>query len=327
VKVTVPVGVPWKPDAVTTAVKVSCWPSADGLIDEVSAVAETGKPTVPTTLDKSDVLPEVSVFVAVFIGAVYVGIAVGIGTLIGSGGKPNLGLSIVATAVVAVGFQPLRERVQRLANRLVYGKRSSPYEVLSAFSSRVAESYASEEVLSRMVRVLAEGTGATEAGVWLRSGNQLRWAARWPEVSREVGPVSLTGQVLPELPADRKVAVRHQGVLLGALTVSKRKGESLTPIEEKLLEDLAHQAGLVLKNVGLTQDLKARLVELRASRQRLVAGCLLSSQPLWDLLLFFFPLAQRFLRFPRSTRGAKLPFANLSAAFEAMPGLFLACCS
>jgi hypothetical protein len=71
---------------------------------------------------------------AVFITAVYVGIAVGIGTLVGSGGKPNLGLSILATGIVAVGFQPVRERVQRVANRLVYGTRATPYEVLSQFS-------------------------------------------------------------------------------------------------------------------------------------------------------------------------------------------------
>jgi signal transduction histidine kinase len=56
------------------------------------------------------------------------------------------------------------------------------------------------------------------------------------------------------------------------LSVSKRVGESLTPIEEKLLDDLAHQAGLVLKNVGLSADLATRLEELRASRQRLVAA-------------------------------------------------------
>src|SRR5207253_3048473 len=71
---------------------------------------------------------------------------------------------------------------------------------------------------------------------------------------------------------DRAVAVRHQGDLLGALTVAKRQGESLTPVEDKLLDDLAAQAGLVLKNVGLTAELLARLEELRASRQRLVAA-------------------------------------------------------
>jgi signal transduction histidine kinase len=210
---------------------------------------------------------------AAFITAVYVGIAVGIGTLVGSGGKPNLGLSILATAIVAVGFQPLREHMQRFANRLVYGKRATPYEVLSQFSERVAESYASDEVLPRMARVLAEGTGADLAEVWLRSGDVLRRAAVFPLESSLPGPVQLDGAQAPTIPhADRTVEVRHQSELLGALTVTKRRGESLTPIEIKLMDDLAHQAGLVLKNVGLTADLQARLGDLRASRQRLVAA-------------------------------------------------------
>ena len=87
---------------------------------------------------------------AAFITSVYVAIVVGIGALIGQGGRPNLVLSIVATAVVAVGFQPVRERLQKVANRLVYGKRATPYEVLSEFSERVAGTYAGEQVLPRM---------------------------------------------------------------------------------------------------------------------------------------------------------------------------------
>jgi signal transduction histidine kinase len=210
---------------------------------------------------------------AVLITAVYVGIAVGIGTLVGSGGKPNLGLSILATAIVAVGFQPVRERLQKVANRLAYGKRATPYEVLSQFSGRVAESYASDEVLPRMARVLAEGTAADLAEVWLRSGESLRRAAAFPLESSAPGAVLLDGTEAPRIPhADRTVEVRHQGEFLGALTVTKRRGESLTPIEIKLMDDLAHQAGLVLKNVGLTSDLQARLDDLRASRQRLVAA-------------------------------------------------------
>jgi signal transduction histidine kinase len=210
---------------------------------------------------------------AVFITAVYVGIAVGIGALVGGGGKPNLGLSILATAIVAVGFQPVRERVQRVANRLVYGTRATPYEVLAQFSARVAESYASDDVMPRMARVLAEATGAQRADVWLRSGTAWRNAAVWPLDALTHGPVTVADGALPALDANnRLVEVRHQGDLLGALSVTKRSGETLTPVEENLLTHLAGQAGLVLKNVGLTSDLQARLVELRASRQRLVSA-------------------------------------------------------
>jgi signal transduction histidine kinase len=210
---------------------------------------------------------------AVFITAAYVGIAVGIGALIGGGGKPNLALSIVATAVVAVGFQPVRERVQRVANRLVYGKRATPYEVLSQFSERVAESYAVDDVMPRMARVLAEGTGAQRADIWLRSGAVWREAAVWPDDSIRAQPVPANNGSLPPVDAtSRMVEVRHQGELLGALGVTKRSGEALTPVEENLLTHLAGQAGLVLRNVGLTSDLQVRLEELRASRQRLVTA-------------------------------------------------------
>ncbi|HEY6470116.1 MAG TPA: sensor histidine kinase [Candidatus Dormibacteraeota bacterium] len=210
---------------------------------------------------------------AVFITAVYVGIAVGIGALIGGGGKPNLALSIVATAIVAVGFQPVRERVQRVANRLVYGKRATPYEVLSQFSERVAGSYAMDDVMPRMARVLAEGTGAQRADVWLRNGNDWREAAVWPASDTPAGVIRVVDGTLPAIDgASRLIEVRHQGTLLGALGVTKRSGEALTPVEEHLLVDLAGQAGLVLRNVGLTSDLQARLDDLRASRQRLVSA-------------------------------------------------------
>ncbi|MFY9614069.1 MAG: GAF domain-containing sensor histidine kinase [Candidatus Dormiibacterota bacterium] len=223
---------------------------------------------------------------AAFITAVYVGIVVGVGTLVGSGGQPNLVLSIIATAIVAVAFQPVRERLNKIANRLVYGKRATPYEVLSQFSERVAETYAADEALPRMARVLGEGTGADRAEVWLRRGGSLLPAAAWPVAvdPASAGPdgdndvrsaeaIELNGQELPQMPGtDRAAAVRHQGELLGALTVTKRRGESLSPVEDKLLTDLASQAGLVLKNVGLTAELLQRLDELRASRQRLVAA-------------------------------------------------------
>ncbi|MGA8667607.1 MAG: sensor histidine kinase, partial [Candidatus Dormiibacterota bacterium] len=130
---------------------------------------------------------------------------------------------------------------------------------------------AADEVLPRMARVLKEGTGAEFATVWLRGGADLRPAATFPDGIAAHESLHTSNVALPLLPeATRTAEVRHQGELLGALSVTKRRGESLTPIEEKLVDDLAHQAGLVLKNVGLSADLRARLDDLRASRQRLV---------------------------------------------------------
>ncbi|MGH2651434.1 MAG: hypothetical protein ACRDHK_09530, partial [Actinomycetota bacterium] len=99
------------------------------------------------------------------------------------------GLALVATAIVAVAFQPVRARAQGIANRLVYGKRATPYEVLSEFSERVAETYSIEDVLPRMARILAEGTGAIRTEVWLRVGLELWPAASWPEGGTSASPV------------------------------------------------------------------------------------------------------------------------------------------
>ena len=210
---------------------------------------------------------------AAFITAVYVAIVVGVSALVGGAGDPNIALSIVATAVVAVAFQPARERAQQLANRLVYGERATPYEVLAQFSAQASAVEASEDVLPRVARLVAEGTGGVRGDVWVRSGSELRLAASWPEAPDGLHRVALVDGRLPRFAdVDAAAPVRHQDELLGALTVVKPPGEALTPSELQLLRDLAAQGGLVLRNVGLTAELFARLDDLQASRQRLVSA-------------------------------------------------------
>jgi signal transduction histidine kinase len=209
--------------------------------------------------------------VAAFMTLVYVAIVVGIGTFVAS--ESNAVLTIAAAAVIAVAFQPVRERARHLANRLVYGKRASPYELLSEFSGRVSGVYATEDLLPRTARVIGEGTGATRADVWLKVGSQIRPAGTWPDEAPRLEAMAVPDGEVPPIPgADGVFPVRHQGELLGALTLTKPRGEPLTPAEEKLLTDVASQAGLVLRNVRLTAELRANLEELRASRQRIVTA-------------------------------------------------------
>ncbi|MDQ4109047.1 MAG: sensor histidine kinase [Actinomycetota bacterium] len=193
--------------------------------------------------------------------AVYVVVVVGTGTLIG---RESPFLTMVAAVIVAVGFQPARTRLAHVANRIVYGRRATPYEVLTEFSDRMGTSYATEDILPRMAQVLGEGTGAEVARIWLLVGGEFWPEAAWPADAPAGTPISAR-EGSPEVSGQTVTEVRDRGDLLGALSVRMPASDPMNPSKEKLVQDLAAQAGLVLRNVRLVED-------LRASRQRLVAA-------------------------------------------------------
>ena len=196
---------------------------------------------------------------AAVIAVVYVGLVVGIGTLVGSTSSPLL--SALAAAIVALVFQPVRTRARRFADRVVYGKRATPYEVMAEFGGQLAGTYSADDVLARTARILAEGVGAESARVLLQVGEDLREVAAWPEDQR-----------VAEREGEFTTEVRHQGELLGALSVSMPPSDPMNPAKETLVRDLAAQAGLVLRNEGLTATLKARLSDLQAAQKRLISA-------------------------------------------------------
>ncbi len=212
-----------------------------------------------------------------FVGAVYVAVVIVLGVLVGRSDAPSLLLSVAATAIVAVGFEPVRNRLRAWANRLSGRPHPLPYEVLTHFAPD-SEASAQETPL-RMAKVLAAGVGARRVQVWLLAGGRLRLAAVHPESDGEPpAPPDPSDDQTPV--SGRHVrSVRHSGELLGVLVVEEREGERLTPVEEELLDSLAAQAGRVLRNLGLTTDLHYQLLDvsaradlLRMSRRRLVAA-------------------------------------------------------
>ena len=202
--------------------------------------------------------------------AVYAAIVLGIGTFVGHRSSPLL--TIAAAVAIALVFQPLRQRASRLANRLVYGERATPYQVLSNFAAGMAGQLDLGGALDRMVSLLGGAAGASRVEAWIRVGAELRPSAVWPAGAAPSAPVQLNGAAgLPVLgPGARVVPVRHGEDLLGAISLTKPREEALTSTEDSLLQHLASQASLVMRNAQLTAELRATIDQLLASRRRLV---------------------------------------------------------
>jgi signal transduction histidine kinase len=207
-----------------------------------------------------------------FITVVYAAIVVGLGRLLPVG-DGNLALAIAATAVVAVVFEPVRVRVQHWANRLVYGRRASPYETLAGMTESIGAAADPGDALGEAARLLAEGTGAGQAVVWVARDGVLTPRATAGDLLGEPEPVALVGGELPALAGVALVEpVRHEGKLVGALSLTKRPGEGVSSADRRLVEELAGQAALLLANTRLRSRLGDRLVELRTSRQRMITA-------------------------------------------------------
>ncbi|MEX2421813.1 MAG: histidine kinase, partial [Actinomycetota bacterium] len=172
---------------------------------------------------------------------------------------------LTGVAVFALVLVFLFRPVKRLAKRLVYGRRATPSEAMAEFSERLGEAYSTEDVLPRMAEIVRASTGADVARVWLRVGGELRPVAAAPSSAPAAAVIDCTRDELPDMAGLRAFHVRDRAELLGALTVAMPAAEPLSKNGEKLVTDLASQAGLVLRNVRLIE-------ELQESRRRIVAA-------------------------------------------------------
>ena len=193
----------------------------------------------------------VAALILVILGALAL---VASGPIVGRAVDPSRpGSILVFGAAIGLLVPPLWRLSRRIADRLVFGGRSTPYEVLTDFSHRMGEAYATEDVLPRMAQILGRALGAAHADVWIRVDGHLRPAASWPDGDPPDGS--------PHDP----VPVVDAGEEIGALSVRQPANDPMNPSKERLLNDLAAQAGPVLRNVRLVED-------LRESRRRIVTA-------------------------------------------------------
>jgi class 3 adenylate cyclase len=177
----------------------------------------------------------------------YLAVTLGVGALAAamSPTDADLPIPVVATALVAIGFQPVRKRALRIANRLVFGKERTPYEALAGIKEVELD-----HLLPRIAQLVTESTAARGAVVWLSTGTQLEPAAVFPDGIVAPGPIPLTdGQVPPSPHTGEVFPLFHQRSLTGAITTVMDPGEELPAVDVRLMKDLASHAATTINGV------------------------------------------------------------------------------
>jgi signal transduction histidine kinase len=237
------------------------------------------------------------------VAAIYLVIVLGLGRVPGSSAdREILGLSMLAAAVAAIGYLPTRSGLMAFATRYVYGTREAPDEALRTFGSRMTRAVAMDELLLQLAESLRKTMALTSAEVYTGVGDVLERTVSVPDAGpktivladRErpiVARAGVSGSAwasvwLPSLLTGREQAhlrvapISHAGELLGLLVVERPpRADVFTDEDDRVLTELARQAGLAFHNVQLDSALQTTLDalrkqagELRESRARIVAS-------------------------------------------------------
>lgn len=191
----------------------------------------------------------------VSVALLYVLVAGGLGALLQARG--NFIISLLAAGLVAVLFAPLRTRLQRGVNHLMYGERDEPYAVLSRLGSRLESALAPDAVLPTVVRTVREALRLPYAAIELEQNGTFETAATSGDPVGDSIRLPLT----------------YGGETVGRLVLGTRMGEeAFTPTDLRLLEDLTHQIGVTVHAMRLTDRAVRLSVDLQRSRERLVTA-------------------------------------------------------
>ena len=178
-------------------------------------------------------------------------------------GRSNLLVSILATGLAAILVQPLRDRLQRGVNRLMYGERDDPITVLSHLGQRLEGTLAPDAVLPSLVETVAQTLKLPYVAIETTKTRLDTQPETDSAAMRLSWPLISSGSPQPDV---IRLPLIYQSETIGQLVVSPRAAdEALSPTDHHLLENIAHQAGMAVHAVSLTSD-------LQRSRQQLVTA-------------------------------------------------------
>jgi len=188
---------------------------------------------------------------------------------------PGLVLPFVAAAICVLGLLPLQHRLDALVGRFARHPATTRYAALAEAAARVGAG-SLEQALPGLARVLAEGTGARRARLWLTVEDELVAAASHPPAApAEPDTVANLALLLARPDSHHVVPVLDGPRLIAALVIDK-PDRAVTPADRLLMRDVANGAGVLLRGVALNAELQGRMRraheladELRASRRRL----------------------------------------------------------
>ena len=192
--------------------------------------------------------------------------AIGYTTLVVTVGKAvdrqtsGFWLSLLATALVALAFQPLRRWVVRFANRLAYGSRAQPYEALSDFSGRLAETPSQETLLPAVADAAGRAVSARRALASLEVPGAPTLSADWGR-----GDVEGTDRHVVEVRTGATRLGTHRGV-------DPQGTPDCGLSDTRLLTALADQAAVAFRNVAMESQLAGHVAELDHTTRELSAS-------------------------------------------------------
>jgi signal transduction histidine kinase len=195
------------------------------------------------------------------IGTGWLAVAALLGML--AGRYLSIGAAVLVTAAAALLVQPARRRLERLADRWVFGARLDGYEVLTRFGALLATSPGSADLLPRLAGAVRRGLG-------------LCWARVRLELDPALGPLPPVGAdgIAPGDPAEPALAVplAHAGTVIGRIECGPRRDGLLLDEDRRLLGQLADQVATAVHNLHLTTELSTRLEIIRRQAAELTAS-------------------------------------------------------